>query len=245
MSDDAFLGVALGFVPRRIFVTLVALAALCWGWFGILSGLLGGQLPGEQGKASWHSADRCVGRECNDLLSCSGAREASFHCREATLLLGSALFGYWGLIGCLHCDAQDLAWFAMFLWFIPVFLLLLAVCDGVYVAGCSAYPLNVVDEGLLWGLPDWPIREAAKAELRNAMVAYPIGFVDKLVGFNTFMLYAATQASLAAASVYCSFQVLTLARISGRGLLGLGANFDIGDWRERAALLKPDSAGLP
>lgn len=236
MSDDKYVGLAFGCVPRRLFALVLAVLLCSYGSCGILWALLMRHLPGEAGPASWHAEDRCVGHRCSDVFTCRGFREATFHFREVIIIVTAAPFGYWGVLGGLHRHVQDLHWFGCFLIGWAAFLAITVFFDGAYTWSCEEYPLNVVDEGLLWWWPRFPVREAVKLEVRDKMVSYPISFVNQLAMFNVFTLYAAVEFAAVLFFAYAGAQVLRLAYLLCHGADGLGSNFDIRDWRERVIL---------
>mmetsp|Transcript_3257 Transcript_3257/g.9344 ORF Transcript_3257/g.9344 Transcript_3257/m.9344 type:complete len:251 (-) Transcript_3257:23-775(-) len=236
MSDDKLLGRSCYFVPRRFYVFLLAIAILCYGVGGILWTIYKWQLPDEQGASAWRAQDRCVGARCEDVLTCKGTREGSFHTREPIALIGGAIFGYWGFLGALNGYIDDLRWFGHSLLAYAGLLVVLIGADTAYSLICGEYSLNVIDETLLWNLPRVPVREAVKFELRETMVAYPVGFVDKLSQKPVFMLYLSVELCAVAFFVYSAFQVLFLAQFMRHGETGLGAVYDMKDWKERIAL---------
>lgn len=237
-TDEKMMGKSLFCLPRRLFVMLLAAIALLHGVTGLVHTLLIKELPGEQGAAAWQSNDHCVGHSCHDVLTCKGTRQASFHTREVLELIGNTVFGYWGLLGALHGYTKDLQWFSQYLFGFPLFLFLLFLWDGAYCVVCGEYPLNVIDEALLWKLPNIPVKEADKVGLTEAMVAYPVGFTNRLVGRNVFLLYTVWEACWGFFLAYLANQVRLHAQFTSSGLLGLGATYDIGDWRESVALAR-------
>lgn len=245
MSDDKFLGVALGCIPRRLFVLIVAASFCLYGIASSCYAIVSAQLPGEAGTAAQLAQDRCVGHRCQDVLTCRGAREATFHMREVTLVVASTVFGCWGTIGAAHSHASELSWFASSLIGLAVLLASCVLLDGAYTMICQAYPLNVVDEAVLWNIPGIPVREAVKYEIRDAMVSYPVEFVNRLTELNVFAVYVVLEALAIAFLAYTAVQVLTLAHYVVHGTLGLGVNYDIRDWRERVLLFNgiADQAG--
>jgi len=247
MSDDKYVGKAFGCIPRRMFALVLATLVCIYGSGGLLWAILMRHLPGEAGIAVWRSEDRCVGHHCTDVISCRGLQEATFHFREVIIVVTAALFGYWGVIGSVHRHVEDLYWFGAYLVSFAALLIVFVICDGLYTWGCGAYPLNVVDEGLLWAWPRFPVREAVKFEVRDVMARYPVGAVNLLANFNVFVFYVAVELTAVFFFAYAGIQVLELAYHIVHGQHGLGANYNIRDWRERVILkheigdmLKPD-----
>mmetsp|Transcript_61735 Transcript_61735/g.179076 ORF Transcript_61735/g.179076 Transcript_61735/m.179076 type:complete len:250 (+) Transcript_61735:130-879(+) len=236
MSDDKFLGSACRLVPRRLFVLLVALALWVYGVFGICWAVYKQQLPGDQGASAWQAQDRCIGRSCQDVLTCRGTKLASFHLRELTSLIGSIFAGWWGFLGALHGYIDDLKIFAAGMHAFVALLAVVAFMDGAYCLICSEYPLNVIDEALMWHVPHMPVREAVKFELRDAMASYPVAFVNQLAQRNVFLFYLAIELVIGAFFVYVGIQAQVLAHLMGHGQLGLGAVYDMRDWKERVSL---------
>jgi len=220
----------------RAFALLLAVIVCLLGTGSFLWAVLFQHLPGEAGPAMWQSEDRCVGHHCADVLTCRGSREASFHFREITWLVTAGPFGYWGILGALYKHPRDLRWFGSFFFAFAGLLALLVLGDGIYTFWCGDYPLNVVDEGLLWIWPRVPVREAVKMELRDAMSSYPVAIVDTLAKFNVFGFYALVELSTVALFLYFGNRVLHFAAFLDHGEHGLGANYSIRDWRERVIL---------
>lgn len=233
MSDDKFLGSALWCVPRKLFVLLLAMGTLIFGVQGVVQTFLLRQLPGEAGSAAWQSQERCIGHTCNDVLTCRGLREASFHMREAIFVFAASLFGYWGVLGALHGYIDDLLWFANFLVSCIIILVVLVAIDGIYTLGCGEFPLHVIDEAIMWPFPNIPVRDVVKVEIREAMVSYPVNFVNRLANVNIFLVYLAVELGTAVFLTYCAHQVMCLAQLNRHGSLGLGATFDMNAWRTR------------
>lgn len=236
MSDDKYVGTACGCLPRRLFALIIALCIFVYGVGSVLHAVLIKHLPGEAGPAAWQAEDRCEGHRCADVLTCRGTREASFHFREVTLLVCCVPFGYWGVLGSLHRHVKDLRWFGSSLVGLAILLVLLILGDGLYVLFCGEYPLNVIDEALLWSIPRLPIREGVKLEIQRALVSYPVGLMNKLARFNVFSFYLLVELSTALLFSYAGSQVLLLADLVLRGHTGLGSNHSIRDWRERVML---------
>jgi len=236
MSDDKFLGSAFGCIPRRIFVFVLAFAALAYGFTGVVQTYLLGHLPGAAGTAAIRHEQGCIGHVCQDVLTCRGAREATFHFREVVSVFAAAVFGYWGCLGALHGYIEDLLWFAWFLSACVVVLTVVVVFDSIYTLACWEYTLNMVDEALLWYLPGVPVRNVVKIEVRDAMVSYPVSFVNHLADMNVFFLYLLVEGVMAAFFAYSAHQVMMLAQYMRHGALGMGAVYDMNSWRERLLL---------
>jgi len=236
MSDDKYLGLALGCVPRRLFALVLAGFLCAFGVVSVLWAIFMRHLPGEAGPAMWHAEDRCVGHRCADMLTCRGSRQGSFHLHEVIWLVSCAPFGYWGVLGALHRHVEDLRWFGYFLLGLAVLFAALILGDGAYILMCGSYPLNVVDEALLWSVPRVPVREAVKKEIQSAMTTYSIGLINQLSGFNVFAFYVAVELAEALFLAYASSQVLQLVHHICNGSHGFGPNYDIRDWRERVLL---------
>lgn len=237
MSDDKFVGRALGCIPRRLFVLMIACFGCIYGSGGLLYAVLMRHLPGEAGPAVWHAEDRCTGHRCADVFTCRGMREGTFHFREVVVIVAAAPFGYWGVLGSLHRHVPDLQWFGSFMLGLAAFLSALVLADAVYTWSCEEYPLNVVDEGLLWMWPTrFPVREAVKHEVRDIMVSYPVDFMNHLANFNVFAFYCAVELVAILLFAYAGAQALQLASLISYGTYGLGASYDIRDWRERVIL---------
>lgn len=236
MSDDKVLGRVCFVFPRRLFALLVAGGLWVSGVAGICYLFVHQQLPGEEGASAWQAQDRCVGTRCQDVLTCRGLRQASFHTREVVFLFCSVFFGYWGLLGALHSYVDDLRWFANFLNGYAGLLAFTILWDGAYTLVCGAYPLNVVDEALLWPMHRVPVRDAVKLEIRDAMVEYPVELVDRLAQMSVFTFYVAVELVVAAFFIYAAQQVTQLAQFMSHGDLGLGAIYDIRDWKERVSI---------
>lgn len=246
MSDDKYLGVVCGCIPRRLFALLLALLLCSYGTAQILWAILVKHLPGEAGLAAWQSEDRCIGHRCADVLTCRGAREATMHFREVIWMLGCTAFGYWGALGALNRHVQHVRWFGGFLLGQAGLLLVLTLADGLYTVLCGAYPLNVVDEALLWSIPHLPVRQAVKKEIHDALASYPVGLINGLAHFQVFTFYLMVEAVRVLCFAFAGTQMLQLAHGIMYGT-GLGANYDIRDWRERqirkqniAAMLRPN-----
>mmetsp|Transcript_39514 Transcript_39514/g.113699 ORF Transcript_39514/g.113699 Transcript_39514/m.113699 type:complete len:251 (+) Transcript_39514:120-872(+) len=236
MSDDKILGRCFWFIPRRLYILALATIIFLWGVGGIAWAVYRLQLPGDEGSSAWHARDRCIGSRCQDVLTCKGTRAASFHTREPIALVGGAVFGFWGFLGALNGYIDDLRWFGFYLYAYAALLLALVFADSAYTLICGEYPLNIIDEALLWRAPRLPVREAVKFELRETMVSYPVGFVDKLSQMQVYMFYLLVEACMAAFCVYSGFQSLMVAQFMRHGALGLGAVFDMRDWKERVSL---------
>lgn len=236
MSDEHFEGRSLFCIPRRYFVVALALCVWLRGALSLVYLIFLKELPGEEGSAAQQRESHCVGHSCRQILTCGGTRAATFHTREVITLFSNMLFGYWGVLGTMYGYMNDTVWFATYLSLFPLLLGSVFAADGAYTLICGAYPLNVVDEALLWHVPNFPIQEAMKIELRDAMIKYPVRFTNKLVERNVFLYYAVVELAVAAFIAYCSKQVFAHAQFTHHGLLGLGATYDIGEWRQRLAL---------
>lgn len=236
MSNGASEGRSLFCIPRRYFVTTLAVCVFLHGLIGLFYLVFFKALPGDEGIAAQRLENHCVGRSCREILSCEGTRTASFHTREIITLLCNMFFGYRGVLGSSYGYTQDTLWFATYLFALPWLLGGVFIADGGYTSVCGAYPLNVIDETLLWSVPNFPIQEALKTELRDAMSHHPVGYVNKLVKRNVFFDYFLVETAVVILIMYGARQVYSHAQYVHHGPLGLGHLYDIGEWRERQVL---------
>jgi len=245
MSDDEYLGAACWCVPRRPFALVVAGALSA---YGIISACRLVTL-------CWPIVDpppptRCSGPSCFDVGSCHGMQEATYHVQQVVQILGSMAFGLRGLFGFLGNRAENILHLALFLAAMAVLVAVLALGDCVYTVACDAYPYHLVREALLWPLPDEPVSEGVKREVREVLAMYPVDLVNVLSHLQVWRLYLCVELLVMALWAYAAHEVFLCAHRMGFGAYGLGPNFSLGQWREdileadiREALLKGDLAG--
>eukprot|EP00401_Gymnodinium_catenatum_P081844 CAMPEP_0117553666 /NCGR_PEP_ID=MMETSP0784-20121206/50343_1 /TAXON_ID=39447 /ORGANISM="" /LENGTH=133 /DNA_ID=CAMNT_0005350781 /DNA_START=300 /DNA_END=697 /DNA_ORIENTATION=+ len=110
-----------------------------------------------------------------------------------------------------------------------------AAFDGGYYFICQAYSFNFVSEALLWPLPNLPVDEMVKEAVRSAKAGYPAGEFHGLARSRVWRLYLLVEVPAFMFWAYAARKAAVLARYTAHGVLGLGANFDMGTWHEDLA----------
>lgn len=230
MSDDRFLGLSFFCIPRRAFAIFAALVIALYGLAHSVYLFLF-----EYMAAPMERTLHCHGRGCNDMFTCQGMEEASFHTVIAIRVLGSLIFGSWGIFGAIHGHIAELRYLAAFLLFMAVTLVVAAACDRLYMAACGVYPWNVISEGLIWMYPGLPISDIMKSKIIK-MEAYNIRYLNALTGMNVWNFYLLSELPVVLLWAYAAHEVAMLARLNAYGMVGLGANFSIQGWRQEVIL---------
>jgi len=229
MSEDALAGNACIFIPRRIFVALVAAM-----WFFANVGEFFAIMiwypltPATQGRA-------CTSHQCLKVFTCHGMQDTTRHIREPLLLLGGLIFGLFGLHGAVGINHIHLKWFAYFQLAIVVLYLFCLAADGLFIHVCGEYPSNVIYQLILSSIPDWPVVEEKKEALRD-MEVYPVRLVNWMVERNVGRWNFLLSIFYAAVAYYCSHVTMILSRIYIDGPIGLGVNYRLGAWRSEVLL---------
>lgn len=237
MTDDNMMGGVLCCIPLRYYAGFVALALFLYGALNIaylfLVQLLNlGSTPPQQ---------PCVGDKCLEILSCDGLQEASMHVRMCVLIFGGLIFGGYGVVGSINHHPSELRWLASFLCGLGIVFGAVWLFDLAYSGTCGRYTQNVIDLAVLWPLRNYPAHEGLKFELQVA-ATYPTRWADGTVGFSIFRLYSWVTFCWTVLFIYSAHWVQVLARYSNHGVFGLGANHDVGTWREQLLLQREVAA---
>jgi len=227
MSDEESLGTVC-FIPRRFYVLFFAICFLVYGIYNAMYYTIF-HVSGFATMTPSH----CSGPRCNDLLTCAATQESSYHLRLCVLMIGSLVFGISGVNACLGKYADDMCRFAF--WCVAAGVLLLAIMlfDGAYLVLCgSHYSFNVVSDGLLWPVPDLPVKTGIKYEIRQ-LDTYPKGYVDALVYHNVGLIFASWTLLRVFFLFHAAYNAFILSERFHYGLAGMGATFSIESWQER------------
>lgn len=230
MSDDRFLGTSFFCIPRRAFAIIAALVIALYGLVETCHLILWTYLAGPM-----HRHEHCHGVHCDAIFTCRGMQEASFHTVTTLRIFGSLLFGSWGIFGAIHGHVSELRYLAMFLAGMAGVLVVAAAMDGLYTTACGTYPLNVINEALIWMYPGLPISDVLKSKIEK-LDTFNMRYLDTLTDRNVFYSYLLTELPIFALYLYVAHEVAMLARLNAYGMVGLGANFSIQGWREEVKL---------
>lgn len=230
MSDDRFLGFSFFVIPRRAFATLAALVIALYGLSSSCYIFIF-----EYMAAPMERTIHCHGPGCNDTFTCQGMEEASFHTVIAIRVVGSLLFGCWGIFGAIHGHVSELRYLSVFLFFMAATIVVAAACDKAYMSICNVYPWNVISEGLIWMYPGLPISDIMKRKIVQ-METYNIRYLNALTGMNIWHVYLMAELPVVLLWAYAAHEVAMLARLNAYGMVGLGANFSIQGWRQDVIL---------
>mmetsp|Transcript_63480 Transcript_63480/g.184001 ORF Transcript_63480/g.184001 Transcript_63480/m.184001 type:complete len:322 (-) Transcript_63480:91-1056(-) len=234
MSESHAYGRSLGCVSRRLFVlgvSVIMLALCCvqlarW----LLSFHLWDAILDNAGSAK--RPQGCVGRECYEVLTCFGMRDATLHLREPlTTFAGLALLP-WAISGAHHMTHSQLRVAAAFFAASAAFHLAIALGDLAYVQTCGAFSGNMIEQALLNWMPPSPITNAARGALRRMEVYVPEDVTTVTGGFRVAGWYAAVAGTLVGALAYVARETDRLGDLAERGPLGFGMHFGLGQWDE-------------
>lgn len=229
MSDDQFLGKALFCIPRRAFVILVA----SWTFFGAIVAAV--YVVFIKWMLHGHSMtpQHCTGHVCQQVATCVGLASGTYEVQRAVTLMGGIGVGYFGLAGAVNSSPSELQVFGAFLLFKAGMVAAFSLLDAGYYLACDAYPYNAVASSVLFPWPNWPMSEEQKVKISEGARWFPDGFMNDPIHENTIWpLCAAIIVVELAFLVYSAKQVSYLAEHSTYGVFGLGANFEIRQWRE-------------
>mmetsp|Transcript_110014 Transcript_110014/g.206214 ORF Transcript_110014/g.206214 Transcript_110014/m.206214 type:complete len:322 (+) Transcript_110014:98-1063(+) len=230
MSDDRVLGHVGCGIKRTTVILVVAILFSLYGTFHSMS-LMVFMYSSQKSITPTH----CSGSRCTEILTCHGLQEATWHVKEAALVIGGAILGPLGAYGILHRFPKDVFFFGVFLSCMAVLYTVLMLADFLYLAACNRYPYNVIDETILWEIPGIPVRQGIKYEVEK-MESFPHGYLDALTYRPVERMYACIAIAEVALWAFLAYQVFLVAERLYYGLIGLGANFSIEEWRENALL---------
>lgn len=226
MSDEDTLGTVF-FMPRRVFVQLIALGFLVYGalsafYFTIFAYVNMAKL----------TPNHCSGPHCNDTLTCAGTEEASYHFRVAVMSIGSLYFGISGVNAVQNKYASDLFNFAWAMVAFAAVYFIVMCMDGSYLALCgNHYSYNTISEAVLWPIRG-PVNNGIKYEIRQ-LNKYPADYVNTLCFHNVYMMFACFYMARVIFFLFAAYQSFVLSQRFHYGLAGMGANFSIEGWRKR------------
>lgn len=229
MTSDAFLGRACCCIPRRQFILLLALAFCSYGVVDAIYWILFRGILGDQPLTPHHT---CSGHRCLQFLTCAGMRRSSYAWRKVCLTLGSAGFGAVGALGAAYRHPGELRVFGGFLFAVVVLLGVIVAYDGVYTATCGEYPFNVVNEALMWPVPQWPVQNGIKYEVVVHSEAYPVELVNRLTHLSVWWLYVFFELAAALFCWYAALVAFEMADTIRWGMAGMGPTFDMAGWHD-------------
>jgi len=230
MTDDNMMGKVFCCIPLRYYVGFVAFVLFLYGVLNVayifMMQLLNLGRP---------SNSHCVGDGCLAILSCDGLQEATMHIRMCTLIIGGLLFGGYGVVGSINHHPPELRWLATFFYGLGFVFGAVWLFDLAYSGACGRYTQNVIDLAVLWPMHNYPMREGFKFEIQVAST-YPVQWTDLTAGFSVFRLYSWLALLWTVFFIYSAYWVQVLAHYSDHGVFGLGANHDVGTWRDQLLL---------
>jgi len=226
MSDEDTLGTVF-FIPRRIFVLLIACGFLAYGIYSALYFIIYGYVH-----MATLTPTHCSGPGCNDVMSCDGTRDATYHLRICVVGIGALVFGITGVNAIQNKYASDLFNFSWALAVCAIVYLSVMLLDLAYEATCgNNYSYNTIAETILWPIPG-PVNNAIKYEIRQLNV-YPSGYVNALSFHNVALMHVGFSLVRVVFFAFAAYQSFVLAQRFHYGVAGMGANFSIEGWRKR------------
>lgn len=159
-------------------------------------------------------------------------RRSSYAWRKVCLTLGSAGFGAVGALGAAYRHPGELRVFGGFLFAVVVLLGVIVAYDGVYTATCGEYPFNVVNEALMWPVPQWPVQNGIKYEVVVHSEAYPVELVNRLTHLSVWWLYVFFELAAALFCWYAALVAFEMADTIRWGMAGMGPTFDMAGWHD-------------
>lgn len=179
----------------------------------------------------------CSGHRCNDVLSCDATRKSSWHFRVCIMILGSFVFGIKGINALYNKYGTGLYTFAFWLIACAGMYLFVFAADFLYGGLCGeaqgfAYSYNVITEGLLWPISNFPVTNGHKYQVAK-LNSYPANYINALVGLEVQWVYIAATILKIGLLIFGAYEAFTLAESFQYGAIGLGANYSINEWRKR------------
>lgn len=226
MSDEDTLGNTC-FIPRRIFVLLIAIGFLVYGVYNALYFITFAMVH-----MTKMTPTHCSGPGCDANLTCDGTRDATYHLRLAVMAIGSVYFGITGVNAIQNKYASDLYQCACAMVVAAVVYFSVMLLDGAYLVLCgNQYSYNTIAEAVLWPVPG-PVHRGTKFEIRQ-LNSYPKSYVDALCFNNVALTFAAFSMVRVLFFLFAAYQTFVLSQRFHYGLAGMGANFSIEGWRKR------------
>lgn len=225
MSDEDMLGTVF-FMPRRVFIQLIAMGFLVYGALSAFYFIIFGFV-----NMSKLTPNHCSGPHCNDTLTCAGTEEASYHFRVAVMSIGSLYFGISGVNAIQNKYASDLFNFAWWLVAAAAVYFLVMLMDGGYLMLCgNHYAYNTISEAVLWPIRG-PVNNGIKYEIRQ-LNKWPAEYVNALCFHNVYIMFVCFYMARIIFFVFAAYQTFELSQRFHYGLAGMGANFSIEGWRK-------------
>lgn len=181
------------------------------------------------------SPSACHGPGCDDVFTCDGTREASYHFRLSVMTIGSLVFGIVGIWAVIQRYANEMFAFAWFVLVAAGVYMATLIFEVAYMGMCGAhYSYNLVQEAAMWRWPFWnfPVSEGIKWQLKE-MKDYPSKYVNQLCHSNLAIWFVLGYVFRIALFLFIAYQSFVLAQRFHYGLAGMGANFSIEGWRKR------------
>lgn len=173
----------------------------------------------------------CVGTQCYEVWSCYGMQKSTEHLLNPLFAMTGIVFWTLGFIGAYYALRWQVRYMANYAFTVGLVLLGCMIFDLVYAGTCDAYTANTIHT-LTKSFPPSPITSAARDTLKD-LETYPRGEVDDITnGFRVLLWYSCGFGLLTALVIYLSAEAYGLARLIGRGPLGLGVHYGLDQWDE-------------
>jgi hypothetical protein len=188
----------------------------------------------------FHPVKSCNGIECYEVFSCRGFSGTTAHIREPlSTLTGVVLFPV-GVVAALHGYRFELKVVATYLAVLTAVYIGCFIGDVIYYETCNAYPLDAIEQALLWPIP-FPLRRATQDQL-SRMNFFPKSDVMSIThDFGTMKMYLCIEFFICLVLVYTAREARLLGMLFERGPLGLGVHYGLDQFDEvlnHEALLK-------
>lgn len=227
MTDDAYLGKACCYIPRRLFVLLVSVACILYGVIQTAYYLYESVY-----RSNELTPIHCTRSSCPETFTCAGMQRVTFEVQQAYFVVGCVVFGYIGVVGSLTGDYGRLAAFAFFSGLAAAVLCGICFSDFAFDLVCDQYSQNLI-EVVFFQLnpPNYPVHRYVKTELRQ-MKTYPTKAVDKRTAIGHIRVeYSSWMFLYVSLWLYIMHNTLTLAQFEAAGKFGMGPNYSIRNWR--------------
>jgi len=227
MSDEDLLGKTC-FIPKRLYVLIVALWCTVYGTSNVLYYIV--FAFANQGSMT---PTHCSGHRCHEVLSCSATTHSSYHFRLCVMVLGCTVFGIKGINAMANKYAGETYNFACWLAALMAVYTFVLIVDGLYFFTCDGlYSYNVIAEAIMWPIHNVPVNSGMKFEV-GRMKAYPGHYINELLVLKVQYWYLFLMLLKIAFLCHASWTAFLLADRFHYGIAGMGANFSIEGWRKR------------
>jgi len=174
----------------------------------------------------------CQGSACHEaqveqLLSCQGNKGTTYKIRYTVVGILGLIFGWVGFSGCLTRNSAMVRTFAVYLFFLAIFVAAICALDQLYVFTCDKLSENMQKDIGPW-IP-WETLGIMYAQGHKDLSAFKADKLKEVLGYDFLPVIASCYIAVILFILYFSSASYSLSHVIEAGPAGLGPNYLISD----------------